>query len=174
MTSENCLITADFLVHQDRKLFYVQAEPSHGDIRASILFLHPFAEEMHRSRHMVASQARALAGAGYRVMLLDLYGCGDAGGEFTDATWDIWQQDAAYAAESLAGSGGAGRRRSRVPRGSRSRWSPCPGPDGGERHWHLESACPPCPPGAGPVSGHGDPLCGLPLPRSSRPEIPGR
>ena len=75
--------------------------PAHS----SILFLPPFAEEMNKSRHIVASQARALAAAGNAVMLLDLTGCGDAGGDFLDASWQVWLQDALFAADTLVAMG---------------------------------------------------------------------
>ncbi len=57
------------------------------------LYIHPFAEEMNKSRRMAALQARALARQGHAVLQLDLYGCGDSAGDFADARWDIWQDD---------------------------------------------------------------------------------
>lgn len=63
--------------------------------RGAWLYLHPFAEEMNKSRRMAALQARALARRGYAVLQMDLYGCGDSAGDFGDARWDIWHQDAA-------------------------------------------------------------------------------
>lgn len=58
-----------------------------------ILYLHPFAEEMNKSRRMAALQARAMAVAGYCVLQIDLLGCGDSSGDFADATWRAWQED---------------------------------------------------------------------------------
>lgn len=98
-------IRADFLEYQGRKLFYLLLGPVGIEARGAVLFLPPFTEEMNRSRHIVASQARELAAAGYNVMLLDLTGSGDSGGEFGDATWQIWLQDAAFAAGTLASMG---------------------------------------------------------------------
>lgn len=69
--------------------------------RAALLYLHPFAEEMNRSRRMAALQSRALAQAGYAVLQLDLHGCGDSDGEFGDATWVHWQNDADVALDWL-------------------------------------------------------------------------
>jgi len=60
---------------------------------------------MHKSRRVVSSQARELAAAGYRVMLLDLTGCGDSGGDFSDASWQVWLQDARFAVRTLADMG---------------------------------------------------------------------
>lgn len=63
----------------------------------AIVYVHPFAEELNRSRRMAALQARAFADAGYAVLQIDLYGCGDSSGEFGDATWDAWGEDVARA-----------------------------------------------------------------------------
>ena len=54
---------------------------------------HPFAEEMNKSRRMVALQASALADAGYAVLQLDLDGCGDDSSGFADASWEGWCSD---------------------------------------------------------------------------------
>jgi uncharacterized protein len=101
MDPGKCSIKADFLEFQGRKLFYLLLQPVVAMAHGSILFLPPFAEEMHKSRRIVSAQARELAAAGYNVMLLDLTGCGDSGGDFADATWQLWLQDAACAAHNL-------------------------------------------------------------------------
>lgn len=85
-----------------KPLFCIYLAPAEGTPHAGILYLHPFAEEMHKSRRMAALQARAFARAGYAVMQLDLTGCGDSGGDFGDATWDIWQNDVQRAHAWLA------------------------------------------------------------------------
>jgi len=58
-----------------------------------VLYIHPFAEEMNKSRRMAALQSRALAQAGYAVLQIDLLGCGDSSGDFGDATWQSWVGD---------------------------------------------------------------------------------
>jgi len=70
--------------------------------RGGLLYIHPFAEEMNLSRRMAAAQARAFASAGYAVLQIDLYGCGDSAGDFGDASWDIWCEDVALAQTWLA------------------------------------------------------------------------
>ena len=71
-------------------LFY----PAQGyTVRGLVLYIHPFAEEMNKSRRMAALQARAFAQAGYAVLQIDLQGCGDSAGDFGDATWDNWIND---------------------------------------------------------------------------------
>jgi exosortase A-associated hydrolase 2 len=89
------------------KAFYLPAEPpaqdgqrfclfypaQGGAIRGLVLYIHPWAEEMNKSRRMAALQARALAQAGYSVLQIDLLGCGDSSGDFGDATWQSWVSD---------------------------------------------------------------------------------
>ncbi|MEH6433554.1 hydrolase 2, exosortase A system-associated [Massilia sp. DD77] len=67
--------------------------PPEGTARAALLYLHPFAEEMNKSRRIAALAARRLAAQGVGVLQLDLHGCGDSGGEFGDARWDGWKDD---------------------------------------------------------------------------------
>lgn len=107
MEHGECIIQADFLEHQGRTLFYVLLDPVGKSAEHSLLFLPPFAEEMNMSRRVVACQARSMAAAGYRVMLLDPTGCGDAGGNFADASWDKWLEDAAVAMDLLLEKGDA-------------------------------------------------------------------
>lgn len=69
--------------------------PQGNPLRGRVLYLHPFAEELNTTRRTVAQQARALAQAGFAVLQIDLHGCGDSSGDFADATWSAWLQDAA-------------------------------------------------------------------------------
>jgi exosortase A-associated hydrolase 2 len=64
-----------------------------GACRGALLYVHPFAEEMNKSRRMAAVQARALAALGYGVLQIDLQGCGDSEGDFADARWEHWKAD---------------------------------------------------------------------------------
>jgi exosortase A-associated hydrolase 2 len=67
---------------------------SQGDnLRGLVLYIHPFAEEMNKSRRMAALQARAFSQSGYAVLQIDLKGCGDSSGDFGDATWQQWVND---------------------------------------------------------------------------------
>ena len=75
-------------------LFCIYHASATDAFKGSLLYLHPFAEEMHKSRRMAAMQARALAGAGYAVLQMDLMGCGDSAGDFSDACWSVWLDDA--------------------------------------------------------------------------------
>ena len=73
--------------------------------RGGVLYVHPFAEEMNKSRRMAALQARAFAAAGWDVLLMDLHGCGDSSGDFGDATWSLWQDDVEAGLRWLAAKG---------------------------------------------------------------------
>jgi exosortase A-associated hydrolase 2 len=57
---------------------------------------------MNKSRRVAALQARELAAAGFGVLQIDLYGCGDSSGDFSDARWELWKQDLASAHKWLA------------------------------------------------------------------------
>lgn len=83
-----------FLDAQDGTRFCLYHAPA-GRCRGALLYVHPFAEEMNRSRRLAAQQARALAAQGIGVLLIDLHGCGDSSGEFGDARWDGWKADIA-------------------------------------------------------------------------------
>ena len=67
--------------------------PADAPSRGGMLFVHPFAEEMNRCRRMAALQARAFAEAGWTVLQIDLHGCGDSAGDFSEATWARWRDD---------------------------------------------------------------------------------
>lgn len=77
-------------------------EPPASPVRALVVYVHPFAEEMNKSRRMAALQARALAQAGHAVLQIDLLGCGDSSGEFEDAAWSDWVDDVRLACRWLA------------------------------------------------------------------------
>lgn len=64
--------------------------------RGLVLYIHPFAEEMNKGRRMAALQSRALAQAGYAVLQMDLLGCGDSSGDFSDASWQEWVKDVVH------------------------------------------------------------------------------
>ena len=61
--------------------------------RGTILYIHPFGEELNCSRRIVARQCRALAAGGWQVLQIDLGGCGDSSGDLVEATIEGWRQD---------------------------------------------------------------------------------
>jgi exosortase A-associated hydrolase 2 len=101
MTADGVEITPFFLAGEPGPLFCIHLSPAHGTLRGRILYLHPFAEEMHKSRRMAAVQARRLAAAGYAVLQLDLTGCGDSWSDFGAARWHGWIGDATRALQWL-------------------------------------------------------------------------
>jgi len=85
-----------------QRLCLLHTPPTGQPVRGGILHLHPFAEELNCTRRVAALQARDLAAAGYIVLQIDLYGCGDSSGDFAEATWLQWQEDARCGLEFLA------------------------------------------------------------------------
>jgi exosortase A-associated hydrolase 2 len=83
-----------------RERFAVLHRPA-GTPRGLVVHAPAWAEEMNKSRRMVAQQARALAQAGHAVLVPDLAGCGDSPGDFGDATWALWLDDLLGAAAWL-------------------------------------------------------------------------
>jgi len=65
--------------------------------RGAILYVHPFAEELNRSRRMAALGSRRFAELGFAVLQIDLFGCGDSCGDFHAARWEQWKRDLATA-----------------------------------------------------------------------------
>jgi exosortase A-associated hydrolase 2 len=91
-----------FLPYQGAQRFCLLHSPARVSGGAgAIVYVHPFAEEMNKSRRMAALQARALAAAGWFVLQIDLFGCGDSEGQFADATWSRWVDDVVYASAWL-------------------------------------------------------------------------
>jgi len=84
----------------------VLREPVHGPVRGLVVHVPAFAEEMNKSRRMVAWAARELAAAGLRVLVVDPLGCGDSAGDFEDASWEAWREDVRAAVDWLARDAG--------------------------------------------------------------------
>jgi exosortase A-associated hydrolase 2 len=72
-------------------IYHTAARQRHN--RLGLVYAPPFAEEMNRSRRMAAIQARRLAGLGVDVLLMDPFGTGDSGGDYSEADWWIWRED---------------------------------------------------------------------------------
>ncbi|MCE3608184.1 hydrolase 2, exosortase A system-associated [Massilia sp. P8910] len=70
--------------------------------RGAILYVHPFADELNKSRRMATLQARRFAAAGYAVLQIDMFGCGDSCGDFSQARWEAWKDDLEVARAWLA------------------------------------------------------------------------
>ncbi len=81
--------------------FLLHRSPSSGPVRALAVYVQPFAEEMNKSRRMATLQSIALANSGWAVLQIDLLGCGDSAGDFSEATWNHWVDDVVQAAHWL-------------------------------------------------------------------------
>ena len=75
------------------RLFAIYYPPAQERPMGGILYIHPFAEELNKTRRMAALQARRFADAGFAILMPDLYGCGDSSGDFSEARWDVWIRD---------------------------------------------------------------------------------
>lgn len=84
-----------FLAGQAGPLFALYWAPAESKPERAFLHVPAFAEEMNKSRRMLALQAKAFAEHGYAVLVLDLFGTGDSGGDFAEATWECWLSDVA-------------------------------------------------------------------------------
>jgi uncharacterized protein len=81
-----------FLDTGPRRLFAIH-HPAAAPARGALLFVPPWAEEMNKSRRMVALAARALAAEGWHVLLPDLSGTGDSDGDLGSVAWADWLAD---------------------------------------------------------------------------------
>jgi exosortase A-associated hydrolase 2 len=69
-------------------------EPPPGEpVRFGVLHVPPAGDELNKSRRMIAMQARAFAGCGGLVAVVDLRGTGDSAGEHGEASWSGWRAD---------------------------------------------------------------------------------
>lgn len=76
-----------------RRLAVCWRPPATVAPHGALLFVPPFAEEMNKSRRMVALMANAMATRGFVTLRVDLAGCGDSAGVFSQASWDTWLDD---------------------------------------------------------------------------------
>jgi exosortase A-associated hydrolase 2 len=74
--------------------------------RRRVLVVPPFAEEMNKSRRMVACVADGLSRAGIATVIPDLYGTGDSAGDFEEADWEGWMDDLGSVIEWIGGPAG--------------------------------------------------------------------
>jgi exosortase A-associated hydrolase 2 len=95
-----------FLPASRGNLFAVHFQPSRSpSTDRAVVFFAPFAEELNKSRRMVALQARRFAALGLPTLLLDLYGTADSEGDFGEADLDTWRDDIESALVWLRGEG---------------------------------------------------------------------
>jgi len=83
---------AFFLEGEGGGRFCVLTRPPSAPV-GNLLLVPPFAEELNKSRRMLALAAQAFAERGWQVLQLDLFGCGDSAGDFGHASWAAWLED---------------------------------------------------------------------------------
>lgn len=105
MTNDHYQLRASFLRGVQGALFSLWALPEDTVHSTGVLLVPPFAEEMNRCRRMVSLQAKALAGAGFRTLMVDLFGTGDSAGEFAEASVRTWVQDLSIGSSALIDEG---------------------------------------------------------------------
>lgn len=99
MTNLAANSTITFIPGRAGDLLAVHTPARDAPAAATLVVAPAFAEEMNRSRRMIALLARSLAGAGVATLEIDLFGCGDSAGEFRDARWETWIDDLGRAIE---------------------------------------------------------------------------
>lgn len=95
---------AQFLDAPAGRTFVVLRQPRQPG-GAAVLVVPPFAEEMNKSRRMIAEVGQRLEGSGIGMLLVDLFGTGDSEGEFAQADWQRWKADLAAAVQWAAAEG---------------------------------------------------------------------
>lgn len=93
MTVAHVAQSAAFVPARAGYRFRIESRPARAEPVGTVVFVHGFAEELNKSRRMVALAARRLAADGWRVVQRDLQGCGDSAGDFADATREAWIED---------------------------------------------------------------------------------
>lgn len=78
------------------RCFAVYRAPADGNVRATMLHLPAFGDEMNKARAMTARAARAFAAGGCAVLHMDWIGCGDSAGDHADATLERWIDNALH------------------------------------------------------------------------------
>lgn len=94
-----------FIPFAQGDLFALYFAPCDKSTNKCVLHIPAFAEEMNKSRHMVAHQAQAFCEQGYSVLVLDLLGTGDSQGDFSEATWPVWLNNIEVAIDWLINMG---------------------------------------------------------------------
>lgn len=84
-----------------RRLCVLRKQRPFNECRGAILMVPAFAEEMNKSRRMLALHAQSLASCGYAVLSIDLCGTGDSQGSLAETIWQDWHDDLACACEWL-------------------------------------------------------------------------
>jgi exosortase A-associated hydrolase 2 len=83
-----------FFINSARgQLFALYYPPQSGKVDALIIHIPAFAEEMNKSRRMIALQAKNFSHNNYAVLVVDLFGTGDSQGLLEHTNWQTWLDD---------------------------------------------------------------------------------
>jgi exosortase A-associated hydrolase 2 len=82
-----------YLSATNGKLFSLLRLPETGSVKAIVVLVPPFAEEMNKSRHMFAQLSACFAESNMGTLLFDYYGTGESEGHFEDASLKTYAQD---------------------------------------------------------------------------------
>lgn len=93
------------LLTRPRGKLFAMYYPARDGAAEHLLYVPPFASEMGHSRDVIAGLAREMATRGVAVLVLDLFGCGDSSGEFSEARWELWRDDLEAACSWLEDAG---------------------------------------------------------------------
>jgi exosortase A-associated hydrolase 2 len=97
-------LCARFVAGARGRIFGLLHKPAAASGTA-VLIVPPLAEEMNKSRKMLAQVAQGLAARGRAALIVDLFGTGDSEGEFRDAQRSCWKSDLAAGADWSASLG---------------------------------------------------------------------
>ena len=85
---------------------WLHAPPARQTGGGALLAIPPFAEEAKSVARLLGDTARRIAPDGWFTLLFDLFGTGDAPGDFYDATWERWNADVDAALDVLSAESG--------------------------------------------------------------------
>ncbi len=105
LASGTSVMAAGWVPGKAGRRWRTEWQPARGPCRGTVLFLPPLGDEMNHTRPLMATAARALAAAGWRVQCTDPYGTGDSEGEFGGASLTAWAEDFADDACAAAAEG---------------------------------------------------------------------
>ncbi|MDB5799412.1 MAG: esterase/lipase/thioesterase family active site [Rhodocyclales bacterium] len=90
-----------FLPSSHGALYGLYLPHTSTEVRGTLLWLPPFAEEANCARRHIVAAARECQAQGYASLLIDPFGTGESDGELVDASWDIWRSNIVEAASWL-------------------------------------------------------------------------
>ena len=86
------MLTGEFIDSEKGRLFCAVRRPE-GPVRAAVMVVPAFGDEMNKTRRMLTETGKRLNEADVALVVPDLFGTGDSGGAFVDASWERWIGD---------------------------------------------------------------------------------